>query len=131
MDQTVKVAVAVSDLFFAARIRETAAQLGVTSLPLGKAETIEEFVRRERPDLLIIDLNDGRFNAIEAIQGIKGSNDISLTRIVGFLSHVQTDLFNAAVRAGCDQVLPRSKFTQTLPQILTGAGESSTSQARH
>jgi hypothetical protein len=42
-------------------------------------------------------------------------------RVVGFLSHVQTDLAAQARAAGCDEVMPRSAFTQNLAAILTAA----------
>ena len=38
--------------------------------------------------------------------------------IVGFASHVQTDVIEAARKAGVDDVLARSAFTQRLPEIL-------------
>jgi hypothetical protein len=34
---------------------------------------------------------------------------------------VQTDLANRALSAGCREVMPRSKFTQNLADILRGA----------
>jgi hypothetical protein len=37
---------------------------------------------------------------------------------VGFLSHVQTELAEKALAAGCQEVLPRSKFTADLAEIL-------------
>jgi hypothetical protein len=39
-------------------------------------------------------------------------------RVVGFLSHVQRDLAAQAQAAGCDEVMPRSSFTQNLAAIL-------------
>jgi hypothetical protein len=41
--------------------------------------------------------------------------------MVGFLSHVQVDLAEQARAAGCDEVMPRSKFTRDLAQILSSA----------
>jgi len=41
--------------------------------------------------------------------------------IIGFLSHVQTDLAAQAKAAGFQQVMPRSQFTTQLPQILAMA----------
>jgi hypothetical protein len=44
------------------------------------------------------------------------------TSIIGFLSHVQGDLKLKAHEAGCDMVLPRSAFSQNLPQLLRRHG---------
>jgi hypothetical protein len=40
---------------------------------------------------------------------------------VGFASHVQTDVIEAARRAGVGEVLARSAFTQKLAEILERA----------
>ena len=42
-------------------------------------------------------------------------------RVVGFLSHVQVDLAAQAQKAGCNEVMPRSAFTQNLASILSVA----------
>ena len=42
-------------------------------------------------------------------------------RVVGFLSHVQVDIAAQAQKAGCDEVMPRSAFTQNLASILSVA----------
>ncbi len=117
-DTSNKILLAVSDLFFAARIRNTAAQLGLEALPIGASEKVSKAVGRELPRLLIVDLDDARFDAIRSIEEIKTTLSTRSIRILGFLSHVQTELREAAVRAGCDRVLPRSTFTQSLAQIL-------------
>jgi len=44
------------------------------------------------------------------------------TSIIGFLSHVQGDLKMKAHEVGCDMVLPRSAFSQNLPQLLRRHG---------
>ena len=38
--------------------------------------------------------------------------------MIGYVSHVQGELKQAAHEAGCDMVLARSAFSQNLPQIL-------------
>ena len=44
------------------------------------------------------------------------------TSIVGFLNHLQGDLKLKAVEAGCDTVMPRSAFSQSLPNLLRRYG---------
>ena len=44
------------------------------------------------------------------------------TSIIGFLSHLQGDLKLKAVEAGCDTVMPRSAFSQSLPSLLRRYG---------
>jgi len=42
-------------------------------------------------------------------------------RVVAFLSHVQTELAAQARAAGCNEVMPRSSFTQSLAALLSSA----------
>ena len=72
------------------------------------------------PKLVIVDLNarSGAISAIERVRAVKNG-----VRMVGFLSHVQVDLAEQARAAGCDEVMPRSKFTQNLAEILSSAKE--------
>jgi len=42
--------------------------------------------------------------------------------IIGFLSHLQGDLKMKAIEAGCDTVMPRSAFSQSLPNLLRRYG---------
>jgi hypothetical protein len=82
----------IDDLFFLAKVRETAKHVGVTLETAGTGERL-------------------------CAAGIAGNP----RRVIAFLSHVQTDLANRAISAGCREVMPRSKFTQNLAEILRGA----------
>ena len=69
--------------------------------------------------LVIVDLNarQGALDALEQICKWPGNP----RRVIAFLSHVQTELAERARAAGCQDVMPRSKFTQDLAAILRGA----------
>jgi hypothetical protein len=44
--------------------------------------------------------------------------ELVLARTIGFASHVDRELIEAAAAAGCGEVLPRSRFFSTLSQLL-------------
>ncbi len=73
-----------------------------------------------RPDLIVLDLDCGAAQPMEAIAELKRSPDRSGIPIIGYVSHVRADLIAAARDAGCDKILARSAFVQNLPEILTG-----------
>jgi DNA-binding NarL/FixJ family response regulator len=108
----------VEDLFFGAKLLETARQLGVPLTLARPAEEIAALVRELHPALLILDLQGEATRPLAAIRAVKADAELRATRVLGFLSHVQTDLRAAAVEAGCDEVLPRSAFAARLPEIL-------------
>ncbi len=114
-----KILLAVDDMFFAAKILSTAQHLGKSIERVKSAAEIEAAISVDSSALLIIDLNSTKFAALEVIAMLKAQSQLSTT-ILGFLSHVQIDLRRQAEEAGCDYILPRSAFSQLLPEILSG-----------
>lgn len=120
----------VDDLFFQAKLVETARKLGVTLKTVstggalvkelqGKSQgALEAPARGDLPRLIVVDLN-ARHGALDAIEQLHGSGN--RIPVIGFLSHVQTELAQRAQDAGCKQVMPRSSFTANLAEILRQA----------
>jgi DNA-binding NarL/FixJ family response regulator len=107
------------DLFFQMKVAETAKQLGLELKVAANGDALVGLLE-PAPKLVIIDLN-ARQQPIEAIERIRAEKNG--VRVLGFLSHVQTDLAARAREAGCDEVMPRSAFTQNLARILSAARE--------
>jgi CheY-like chemotaxis protein len=105
------------DLFFQMKLAETAKHLGVDVKVAATGEALQALLEPP-PKLLIVDLNS-RSQPIAAIQRLRA--DKNAVRVVAFLSHVQTELAAQARAAGCDEVMPRSVFTQNLATILAVA----------
>jgi DNA-binding NarL/FixJ family response regulator len=105
------------DLFFQMKLAETAKHLGVEVKVAATPDALQALLT-PAPKLLIVDLNS-RSEPIATIQRLRA--DKNGVRVVGFLSHVQTDLAAQARAAGCDEVMPRSAFTQNLATILAAA----------
>ena len=74
-----------------------------------------------KPSLIIFDLNNANAKPLTLIPKLKSKLKKG-TSIIGFLSHVQGDLKQKAHEVGCDMVLPRSAFSQNLPQLLRRHG---------
>jgi CheY-like chemotaxis protein len=113
-----RVLAAVEDMFFAAKILETAQRLDVS---LGQVRSPDEVIaaaRADRPALIIFDLNAQACQPLDALRLLKADPDLSDIPTLGFFSHVQHHLKVAAAEAGCDRILARSAFTVELPTIL-------------
>jgi len=112
-----KVVALMDDLFFQMKLAETAKQLGVELKVATNGDALMGLME-SNPRLVIVDLN-ARSHPIQTIEKLRLiRKDI---RVVGFLSHVQVDLAAQAQNAGCDEVMPRSAFTQNLASILSVA----------
>ncbi len=129
-DANSRIFVFVDDLFFQAKIQETARKLNV-KVEFVKAEKdlLDKLKQNgeEKPSLIIFDLNNANAKPLTLIPKLKTKLKKG-TSIIGFLSHVQGDLKQKAHEVGCDMVLPRSAFSQNLPQLLRrhGAPEEET-----
>ncbi len=113
-----KILALVEDLFFAAKIIETAKLVGADIEMVANGEALLRRSVEARPSLVIVDLNAPGAGRGEAIRQFKTNSGLATIPVIGFLSHVQVELAEAATKAGCDRVLPRSKFTAELPRIL-------------
>lgn len=114
----------VDDLFFQAKIQETARKLNVKVEFAKNDKDLAERMQQngeEKPSLIIFDLNNVNAKPLTLIPKLKSKLKKG-TSIIGFLSHVQGDLKQKAHEVGCDMVLPRSAFSQNLPQLLRRHG---------
>jgi DNA-binding NarL/FixJ family response regulator len=112
-----RVAALMDDLFFQMKVAETAKQLGLEFKVASNADALVPLL--EPPTkLVIVDLN-ARNQPVATIARLRATQ--KELRVVAFLSHVQTELAAQARAAGCQEVMPRSVFTQNLAAILQSA----------
>src|SRR5216684_8564809 len=108
----------VDDLFFASKIRGMAAEVGVSASFARGVEAVIEAARLDRPSLIICDLHSSKVNPMELARRLKAEKEQRSIPLLGFFSHVQTELQQEAEEAGFDRVLARSLFTKNLALIL-------------
>src|ERR1700733_1045751 len=115
----------IEDLFFIAKIQETARKLGAkVAFVKNEKEAVAALTAGEDedlPGLIVFDLNNANAKPLTLIPKLKAKLKRN-TSIVGFLSHLQGDLKAKAVEAGCDTVMPRAAFSQNLPNLLRRYG---------
>jgi PleD family two-component response regulator len=107
------------DLMFSSKIKTTAKQLGVDVAFARSADAALAEMRKAPPSLVILDLNNARTNPLGIEAAMKQDPALASIPTVGYASHVQVDVINAARQAGVGEVLARSAFTQQLAEILT------------
>src|SRR6185436_15620841 len=103
--------------FFTVKINEAAkrAGLGITFVK-SEIDALEQ--ARSGPALIILDINFQGVDPLNLIRKLKADEHTRDINLIGYLSHVQGELKLQAQQAGCDMVMPRSAFSQNLPQIL-------------
>jgi hypothetical protein len=115
----------IDDLFFQAKIVETSKKLGVkVEFVKGDKDSVArltDVAEAHRPTLVVFDLNNLNAKPLTLIPKFKAKLK-KATSIIGFLNHLQGDLKLKAIEAGCDTVMPRSAFSQSLPNLLRRYG---------
>jgi PleD family two-component response regulator len=107
------------DLMFTSKIRNAATQLGVpVTFARSSAGAVAE-IQKSAPSLVILDLDNPRTAPLEVVAAMKSDQALASVPTLGFVSHVHTDVIEAARRAGVGEVLARSAFAQQLADIIT------------
>ena len=106
-----------NDLFFSVKILDAGKQAGVPVEIVKDRERV--LAKAADAAVVIFDLNYAAIDPVDLIRTIK--SNASGPMLVGFVSHVQTDLIAQARESGCDVVVARSAFAQRLPAILSEA----------
>ncbi|MGO9775856.1 MAG: response regulator [Terracidiphilus sp.] len=124
-DATTRIYCFIDDLFFLAKIQETARKLGVkVEFVKGDKDSVTRLLdlsEAERPKLVVFDLNNLNAKPMALIPKFKARFKKAVS-IVGYLNHLQGELKAKAIEAGCDAVMPRSAFSQSLPTLLRRYG---------
>lgn len=106
----------VDDLLFRGKVETAAARLGA---PLTIAADAGLALRNgEAWTRVLIDLNLSRGDVLAMIRDLREAHPG--IPVIGYCSHVQQDLQQRALDAGCTSVLSRSAFVQQLPKLLSG-----------
>jgi len=107
------------DLMFSSKIKTAANHLGVDLRFSRSVDGAIETMRKNPTTMVILDLNNERIAPLAIVAAMKQDPALASIQTVGYASHVQTDVINAARQAGVSEVLARSAFVQQLEAILT------------
>ncbi|HKF41461.1 MAG TPA: hypothetical protein VKG01_00025 [Thermoanaerobaculia bacterium] len=104
------------DLFFRSKIEATARHLNVP-VRFSQAGKLVEDCRGGGCAAVLVELsaNGGLLEAVRKLRADGATRDLP---IVGFLSHVDRDLAKRAEEAGVTRVMPRSQFSESLPDLM-------------
>jgi len=123
-EATPTVVAVLNDLMFQVRIEHAAKHAGRKPLFV-KSQAEALALAQQMPSLIIVDLNYSPAQPLELIDKLRANERTRSVPLLGYVSHVQTDLRRQAVEHGCDVVVARSKFVDSLPELLSASGLSS------
>lgn len=103
------------DLIFISRIVGTARDLGLFLTSCRTSADLLARAEAEKPACVLLDLNLADLDITDVVATLKSTGK---PYVVGYGSHVDVVTLKTAREAGCDLVLPRSKFVTDLPTAL-------------
>ncbi len=111
------VVVLVEDLFWRTKIDHAVKSAQGTSVFLSDPAELSKALETSATGVVLIDLALKK-DPFAAITALKKKTKTRKIPIIGFFEHVRVDLKEKAMQAGCDEVLPRSSFSQRLADLV-------------
>lgn len=105
------------DLIFTSKVTGTARMLGHQVLTAGNSALVLAMIEQWHPRAVFVDLAAGDLVKPEALLAYKAAAGPA-TAFIAFGSHVDAEALAAAAAAGCDPVMPRSRFAAELPDLI-------------
>jgi PleD family two-component response regulator len=119
--QEKRVLAVVNDLFFAVKLTDAAKRTGLAlEFVKDSGQVLEK--ASSKPSLIVFDLNFDAVDPLDLVRKLKANVETKGVSLIGYLSHVQGELKQAAQEAGCDMVMARSAFSSNLFQIFKRYG---------
>jgi CheY-like chemotaxis protein len=100
------------DLIFFSRIAGTARGANLSVRQAKTAAELLALAREHAPRGVILDLQNPGLELESLLTGLRALP--SMPRVVAYGSHVLAEALRAARQAGCDRVMPRSQFVESL-----------------
>ena len=107
------------DLIFTSKVTGVAKALGLSVAAARDAQSLLRLARQEPPSCVLVDLHNPGLDLEALLRELKEAG-AAMPRVVAYGSHVEAATLRAARAAGCDPVLPRSRFVEDLPTALAG-----------
>lgn len=119
-DQTDKktVLVAVTDIFFYTKVRDALLPNGYI---LERARSQDEIALKAstaRPAAVILNMNDERLNAFQALETLRTDPQCQRLPILAFANHEEVETWNRARSMGVTKIVSRNEFSSRTKELI-------------
>ena len=91
---------------------------GYTLLAATDGEEALDLAKRERPDLIIMDIQLPRMSGLEVTRKLRGIPEFSHIPIIGLTAYAMKGDKERIIEAGCDAYLSKPINTRELPEVI-------------
>lgn len=110
----------IPDLMLSSRVNTVARSLGIPATATFTPHDLLSKAHGEESSLLLIDLDAGQLDPVESIRNLREDMHTTTMKVVGFMAKPTDTARAEAQNAGCNLVLSRSQFIESLTEILEG-----------
>ena len=110
--------VAVTDIFFYTKVRDALMSKGYRIERTRTQQDIAEKALAAAPSAFILDMNDERLKAFEALETLKADAVLNTIPILAFANHEEVDTFNRAKALGVTKIVSRNEFSSRLKDLV-------------
>lgn len=114
------VLVGVTDIFFYTKIRDALLPNGYT---LERARSQDEIALKAStacPVVVILNMNDERLNAFQALETLRTNPQFQEVPILAFANHEEVETWNRAKSLGVTKIVSRNEFSMRTKDLVEG-----------
>ena len=119
------VLIGVSDVFFYTKIRDAFRPAGYTLQRLRDQENLIEKTKSLSPVAIVLNMNDDRFDAAQALATLKQDEALKHIPVLAFANHEEVDTWRQAKAMGINKIVSRNEFSSRTLALLEEVTESS------
>jgi len=110
--------VGVTDIFFYTKVRDALMAKGYRFERARTQQDITEKASAAIPSAFILDMNDERLNAFQALETLAADARLKTIPILAFANHEEVDTFNRAKALGVTKIVSRNEFSSRLKDLV-------------
>ena len=120
IDQTDQktVLVGVTDIFFYTKVRDALMSKGYRIERARTQQDIAEKASATIPSAFIVNMNDDRLDAFQALETLKANARLKTIPILAFANHEEVDTFHRAKTLGVTKIVSRNEFSSRLKDLV-------------
>jgi len=110
--------VAVTDIFFYTKVRDALMAKGYKIERARTQQDIAEKASATTPSAFILNMNDERLDAFQALETLNTDTGMKTIPILAFANHEEVDTFNRAKALGVTKIVSRNEFSSRLKDLV-------------
>ena len=112
------VLVAVNDIFFYTKIRDALLPKGYVLERARMQDDVPAKAERLHPCAMILNMNDEKLDAFQALEQIKGHDRFKAVPVLAFANHEEVDTWKRAKELGVTKIVSRNEFSARTRELV-------------